>query len=91
MTTRRVHTSAKFTKGVFGVPSSFLQLKQAPSVIHDVLLVFRVHRVHLSVLTALIKERTEEELSKPGNKQKKNQSSYEAPSHPKNVQQQKDP
>lgn len=65
-----VHTSAKFTKGVFGVPCSFLQLKQAPGVVHDVLLVFRVHRVHLSVLTALIKERTEEELSKPGNKPK---------------------
>jgi len=34
------HTSAKLAKRVFGVPSGFLQLKQPPCIIHEVLLMF---------------------------------------------------
>lgn len=47
------------------VASGLLQLKQPPGIIHQVLLVLRVHSVHLSVLTALIEQWAQEELGKP--------------------------
>lgn len=61
----RCSTCSKFTEGVVLVAGGLLQLEQPPGVIHQVLLVLRVHSVHLPVLTALIKQRAQEELGKP--------------------------
>lgn len=47
------------------VSSGLLQLEEPPGVVHQVLLVLRVHSVHLPVFAALIKQRAQEELSKP--------------------------
>lgn len=58
-------TGSKFTEGVFRVASCLLQLKEPPGVVHQVLLMLRVHSVHLPVFTALVKQWAQEELSKP--------------------------
>lgn len=47
------------------VAGGLLQLEQPPGVIHQVLLVLRVHGVHLPVLAALVEQRAEEELGEP--------------------------
>lgn len=47
------------------VARGLLQLKKPPGVIHQVLLMLGVHRVHLPILTALVKQRAQEELGKP--------------------------
>lgn len=62
---RGFSTSSEFTEGMVGVASCLLQLKEPPGIIHQVLFMLRVHSVHLPVLTALIKQRAQEELSKP--------------------------
>lgn len=58
-------TRSEFTEGVVGVAGGLLQLKEPPGVVHQVLLVLRVHGVHLPVLTALVKQRAQEELREP--------------------------
>lgn len=50
---------------MIGVAGRLFQLKEPPGVIHQVLFMLRVHGVHLPVLTALIKQWAQEELSKP--------------------------
>lgn len=60
-----VSTCSKFTEGMIWVASGLLQLKQPPGIIHQVLLMLRVHSIHLTILTALIKEWAQEELGKP--------------------------
>ena len=47
------------------VPRGLFQLEQPPGIVHQVLLMLRVHGVHLPVLAALVKQRAEEELGKP--------------------------
>lgn len=58
-------TCSKFTEGVARVPSGLLQLKESPGIIHQVLLVLRVHGIHLPVFAALVKQRAQKELGKP--------------------------
>lgn len=62
---RDLSTSSEFAEGVTGVASGLLQLKEPPGIVHQVLLVLGVHSVHLPVLAALVKQRAQEELSKP--------------------------
>lgn len=47
------------------IASSLLQLKESPGIIHQVLLMLRVHSIHLPVFTALIKQRAQKKLCKP--------------------------
>lgn len=61
----RVSTCSKFTEGVVWVARGLLELKKPPGVVHQVLLVLRVHGVDLSVLAALVEQRAQEELGKP--------------------------
>lgn len=61
-------TCSKFTEWVVRVACGLLQLKKSPSIIHQVLLVLRVHGVHLPVFAALVKQWAEKELSKPAQK-----------------------
>lgn len=65
MCNRGFPTSSKFTEGVFRVASCLLQLKEPPGIVHQVLFMLGVHSVHLPVFTALVKQRAQEELSKP--------------------------
>lgn len=60
-------TCSKFAEGVLGIPSSFFQLEESPGVVHHVLLVLRINRIHLSVFTARIEQGTQEKLGKPKN------------------------
>ena len=50
---------------MIGVTRGLLQLEQPPGVIHQVLLVLRVHGIDLPVLAALVKKRAQEELCEP--------------------------
>lgn len=63
---------------MIGVARGLLQLKEPPGIIHQVLFVLRVHGVHLPVLTALIKQWAQEELSKPADR-KRGRVSHSAP------------
>lgn len=63
-------TCSKFTEGVARVACGLLQLKKSPSIIHQVLLVLRVHGIHLPVFAALVKQWTQKKLSKPAKKKK---------------------
>lgn len=65
---RGVRTGSEFTEGVVGVARGLLQLEEPPGVVHQVLLVLRVHGVHLPVLAALVKQRAQEELGKPADR-----------------------
>lgn len=58
-------TCSKFAEGMARVAGGLLQLKQPPGIIHQVFLVLGVHGVHLAVLAALIKQRTQEKLGEP--------------------------
>lgn len=58
-------TCAELAEGVVGITGGLLQLEEPPGVVHQVLLVLGVHRVHFTVLAALIKQRAQEELGKP--------------------------
>lgn len=62
---RTLPTCSKFTEGMFGVPCDFLQLGKPPGIIHQVLLMFRIHSIYLTILTVLIKQRSLEKLRKP--------------------------
>lgn len=60
---------------MIGVSSSFLQLKQPPGIIHQILLVLRINSIHFPVFAAFIKQRAQEKLGK--SKQKNMYSSQE--------------
>lgn len=62
---RDAPTRSKFAEGVVGVARGLLQLEEPPGVVHQVLVVLRVHGVHLPVFAALVKQRAQEELSEP--------------------------
>jgi len=58
-----------------GISSSLLQLKQPPSIIHQILLMLRINSIHFPVFAAFIKQRAQEKLGK--SKKKNVNSSHE--------------